>query len=469
MSSFLQGENKMKVIIINSPLFRERNKLYDEDSLPPIGLGHIATVLHNAGIDVKLIDAVHQRIPLADLIATLNALKPDFVASNIFTTNYELVKDLFEGINFKTHFIIGGLSTKQLYKDILTWSSTNEIDIITGDGELITLDIVKNQIKEPPFHSEGNMRVFLVNGKSNYEVKNISNVPLDRSFFLNEPVLHPLGFIEANIVTSRGCIYNCAFCAAARSLNKEYSIREKSEISIVHELNDIITAYPTVNSIRVLDDLFLKTNNTVQKAINVFSNFNLCWRSMAHVMTFNNIDDSIMNDLKASGCYELFIGIESGSPKILGDINKTKNVETIINNLTKVFKAGINMKGYFIYGFPDETEEEMEMTFQLANKLKEISISYGTNFRISVFQYRPYHGTQIYHDLEVKGNNLRAQPILPNEDLSELVGRLQFNFHNGNYSKVDSDTLHHYIYRTINLNDGKIFAGLESQNKVLQK
>ena len=86
----------MKVIIINSPLFREKNVLYDEDSLPPIGLGHIATILHNEGIDVKLIDAVHQRISLADLLATLNALKPDFVASNIFTTNYELVKDLFE-------------------------------------------------------------------------------------------------------------------------------------------------------------------------------------------------------------------------------------------------------------------------------------------------------------------------------------------------------------------------------------
>ncbi len=457
----------MKVIIINSPLFREKNDLYDEDSLPPIGLGHIATILHNAGIDVKLIDAVHQRISLADLLATLNALKPDFVASNIFTTNYELVKDLFEGINFKTHFIIGGLSTKQLYKDILIWTTNNEIDIVTGDGELITLDIVKNQLKEPHFYAEGSRRVFLVDGKSKYEVKDISNVPLDRSFFLNEPVQHPLGFTEANIVTSRGCIYNCAFCVAARSLNKDYSIREKSEISIVKELSDILEAYPSVNSIRVLDDLFLKTNNTVQKAINVFSNFNLCWRSMAHVMTFNSVDDSIMNNLKASGCYELFIGIESGSPKILGDINKTKNIDTIITNLTKVFKAGINMKGYFIYGFPDETKEDMEMTFQLANKLKEISLNYRVNFRTSVFQYRPYHGTQIYHNLEVKGNNLSVQQILPNQDLSELVGRLQFNFHSGNYSKVDDNVLHHYIYRTINLNDGKIFSGLKQKNQAL--
>ncbi len=457
----------MKVIIINSPLFRERNDLYDEDSLPPLGLGYIATILQNNGIDVKLIDAVHQRIPLADLIATVNTIKPEFIAINIFTTNYELVKDFAESLQFSTRLIVGGLSTKHLYQKILTWSTKNPIDIVTGDGELITLDILKNQLKEMPFYTQANRRVFLVDGKSKYEVKDISEVPLDRSFFLNEPVIHPLGFIEANIVTSRGCIYNCAFCAAARSLNKDYSIREKSENSIIQELIGIVAAYPSVNSIRVLDDLFLKTNATVQKAINVFSHFRLQWRSMAHVMTFNNVDDSVMSQLKDSGCYELFIGIESGSPKILGEINKTKNVDTILNNLTKVFKAGINMKGYFIYGFPGETQEDMEMTFQLAVKLKEISIINGVTFRTSVFQYRPYHGTQIYHDLEIKGENLKVQQIQPNQGLSELVGRLQFNFHSGNYSKVDDKLLHNYIYRTINLNDGKIFAGLESKNQTL--
>lgn len=342
----------MKTIIINSPLFRHRNDLYDEDSLPPIGLGYIATILQNNGIDVKLIDAVHQRIPLNDLVDTLNAIKPNFLASNIFTTNYDLVKDMVEAIKFETHFIIGGLSTKQLYKDIIHWDTSNKIDVVTGDGELITLDIVLNQLKDAPFFAQENKRFFLVDKKSEYEVKDISTVPLDRTFFLNEPINHPLGFVEANIVTSRGCIYNCAFCAAAKSLNNDYSIREKTKESIIQELSEIQKNYPSVNSIRVLDDLFLKTNKTVEKAIKVFSNFNFHWRSMAHVMTFNNVSTEVMEALKNSGCHELFIGIESGSPKILAEVNKTKNISTIILNLTKIFVAGINMKGYFIYGFP---------------------------------------------------------------------------------------------------------------------
>lgn len=308
----------------------------------------------------------------------------------------------------------------------------------------------------------------MVGKESIYEVKNLDDVYLDRSFFVNEPINHPLGFWEANIVTSRGCIYNCTFCAAARSLNKDYSIRERSEQSIIAELETVRRDYPHVESIRVLDNLFLKTRHTVQKAINVFSGVDFKWRSMAHVMTFHKTPDHTMHELKASGCHELFIGIESGSLNVLGAINKTKNIDTIIANLTKAFRAGINIKGYFIYGFPNETEEDMDMTFRLAATLKKIAARYGVNFRTSVFQYRPYHGTQIYHDLESEGYDLQVKPVQPNQELSSLVGRLQFNFHNGNYSKVDSAVLNDYIYRTINLNDGKIFAGLGSKLKADQ-
>lgn len=457
----------MKVLIINSPLFRDINKLYDEDSLPPIGLGYIATILQQNHIDVELIDAVASKIPLNKLIETINTKKANFIASNIFTTNYDLVKDLIESINYKAHIIIGGLSTKELFKNILDWKTKNKIDIVTGDGELITLAIITGAVKDKPVIETNNRRVFQVNNNSNYILSDISSVPLNRDFFVNEPVQHLLGFLEANIVASRGCIYNCTFCAAARSLNADYPVRERTETSIIKELNDIKEKYPAVNSIRVLDDLFLKERKSVQKAINVFSNFDYSWRSMAHVMTFNLADNSLMSSLKQSGCFELFIGIESGSPKILSQIKKTKNVDTIVNNISKAFKAGIHVKGYFIYGFPGETIEDMEMTYNLAETLKDISLANKVNFRTSVFQYRPYHATQIYHDLEAQGYDTSVNPIQPDASLSSLVGRLQFNFHSGNFSKVDKEVIDSYIYRTINLNGGEIFSGLKPINKAM--
>jgi anaerobic magnesium-protoporphyrin IX monomethyl ester cyclase len=457
----------MKVVLINSPLFRFKSELYEEDSLPPIGLGYIGTHLRRNGIDADLIDAVELRIPLLDLIEKLREIQPAFIGVNIFTTNYDLVKDLIEALHFRTHIVVGGLSTKQLYSKIIKWETSNPIDVVTGDGEWIMLDIVKSCVQDIPFLIEKNRRVFQVNRDSKYLVDNISAVPLDRSFFVNEPVKHPLGFEEANIVASRGCIYNCTFCAAARSDNGDYPVRERNDFSIVAELTDIANAYPQVTSIRVLDDLFLKNSKTVEKAASIFSQFCFQWRSMAHVQTFRSVDDSMMQKLKSSGCFELFIGIESGSPKILSEINKTKDVAAVINNLTKVFKAGIHVKGYFIFGFPGETEADMEMTYQLALTLKEVAQRYGVNFRTSVFQYRPYHSTQIYHDLEAKGKNLDVMQVAPNEGLSQLVGRHQFNFHSGNYSAVEYHTVESYIYRTINLNGGNIFSELTIANKAL--
>jgi anaerobic magnesium-protoporphyrin IX monomethyl ester cyclase len=230
---------------------------------------------------------------------------------------------------------------------------------------------------------------------------------------------------------------------------------------LIIELKSITKDFPEVNSIRVLDDLFLKNNTSIQQAINVFSNFNLQWRSMAHVSTFKGTSEDMMHKLKRSGCHELFIGIESGSPRVLREIHKVNDLNLIVGNLTKVLKAGINIKGYFIFGFPGETAGDMEMTYQLALQLKKIAASCGVNFRTSVFQFRPYDGTELHHRLEENGVNLAVQSVEPNSKLSDLVGRLQFNFHSGNYSAVDSQILNDYIYRTTNLNGGKLFADLK--------
>lgn len=453
-----------EVILLNSPLFREYNPNYDEDALPPLGLGYLGTSLRRHGVKVDLIDAVDDRIPLKRLVNMLDEARPDVIASNIFTTNAHLVRELVENIPFKTHFIIGGLSTKQLYHEIFRWETTNPIDVVTGDGEYIIVDLVKEQMKEPPVCREGNKRFFQVGIGSVYEVKDISAVALDRSFFKNEPVKHPLGFQEANIVASRGCIFNCTFCAAARSLNNDYSVRERSVASIQNELSQINETFPAVNSIRVLDDLFLKHRESVVNAVRVFSNFGFQWRAMAHVLTFNKVEVDLLRELKQSGCFELFIGIESGSPRVLRQINKTSNIAKIIDNLSRVLSVGIHLKGYFIYGFPSETVEDMERTYTLARTLKERANAFGANFRTSVFQYRPYHGTQIFHDLETRGINPNVENVEPNPKLSDLVGRLQFNFHTGNFSEVSSKVLNNYIYRTTNLNDGNIFGDLQKNS-----
>lgn len=405
--------------------------------------------------DVELIDAVSLNIPLQELINIVCEKKPDFICTNVFTTNLGIVKEFIESVNLESHFILGGISTQSLYNEICNWHTENPIDIVYGDGELITPKIISNQINQEPAFEKENKRFFKVDNSSNYFVSDISDEHLDRSFFTNEPIKHLLGFSEATIVTSRGCIYNCAFCAAARSLNKKLTIREKSISSVISEIEHLKGIYSNLDSIRVLDDIFLKDANTIIKAIEIFKKFNLQWRSMAHIQSFKGAPEKAIASLKKAGCYEVFIGIESGSPKILKKIHKTTDIGLIKDNISKLLRNEINVKAYFIYGFPTESIEDFKLTYSLAEYLKEISIKYGSRFRVSVFQFRPYHGTELYYSLEKdfgKEVFTHVAAVVPNIELTHLIGRSQFNFQSGNYTDVNSEILQDFINRTMKLN-----------------
>ena len=72
-------------------------------------------------------------------------------------------------------------------------------------------------------------------------------------------------------------------------------------------------------------------------------------------------------------------------------------------------------------------------------------ISTGT-FRTSVFQFRPYHGTQLYNEI-VKSTGIIHECEF-NQSISKFEGRSQFNFDFGNYSKEKDEILSQYIIKT---------------------
>lgn len=444
----MKNDQSLDVLIINSPLFRNKVDGYDEDSLPPLGLGYIATDLSSNGITVELLDAVEANIPLDIILTIIRQKHPRYVAMNVFTTNLHLVREIVESID-GVRFIIGGLTTKNLYQTILSWKTSCPIDIVVGEGDYVVSAIVQGKSMEI-IYQDDNKRVIEVSMTSPYFPHDISNIPLDRSFFVNQPLRHTLGFNEVSIITSRGCMYNCAFCSAARSLNMEIPIRERNAQSVANEVRMLCELYRNVNAVRVLDDLFLRNAESVRRAVCVFGHVPVTWRAMAHVLSFYKLSDAQLLELRRSGCVEVFIGIESGSPRILKMIHKTSDVDLIKRTTERLFRANIGVKGYFIFGFETETIEDMQMSYDLAAWLKDSSAKIGVNFRTSVFQFRPYHGTELYHDLILKGKIIDEVEYY--DDLSVSIGRKQFNFTSGNFSEVSDEILRGFITKTNGIN-----------------
>ena len=434
-----------KFILFNSPIFWDATK-EKEQYLSPLGLGYIATYLEKAGIDVTIVDCVKERKSVNDIVDFINKTHPNYIGINIFTQNYEMVKYIIESITITCDCFIGGQVVKSIYLDILRWNTQNRLNIIIGEGEFIIPALVSGRCKQIPEQENDQKVVYRVNKNSEYFPKDISNIFLNRKYLGNEIIYNHYGEKEIAIITSRGCAFDCAFCGGAKSLNKDITTRIRTEESVITEIREILSAYPDIQSIRVLDDLFLRNGKSIDMTNNIFFFFfHLSWRGMVHVLSLAK-DVEKVKKLRRGGCRELFIGIESGSESVRRKINKLGTIDDIITVSKAILESGIDLKGYFIYGFPGETKEDFQKTYELASKIKEISTNTTGTFRTSVFQFRPYHGTQLYNEI-VKSTGIIHECEF-NQSISKFEGRSQFNFDFGNYSKEKDEILSQYIIKT---------------------
>lgn len=434
-----------KFILFNSPIFWDATK-EKEQYLSPLGLGYIATYLEKAGIDVTIVDCVKERKSVNDIVDFINKTHPNYIGINIFTQNYEMVKYIIESITITCDCFIGGQVVKSIYLDILRWNTQNRLNIIIGEGEFIIPALVSGRCKQIPEQENNQKVVYRVNKNSEYFPKDISNIFLNRKYLGNEIIYNHYGEKEIAIITSRGCAFDCAFCGGAKSLNKDITTRIRTEESVITEIREILSAYPDIQSIRVLDDLFLRNGKSIDMTNNIFLKFpHLSWRGMVHVLSLAK-DVEKVKKLRRGGCRELFIGIESGSESVRRKINKLGTIDDIITVSKAILESGIDLKGYFIYGFPGETKEDFQKTYELASKIKEISTNTTGTFRTSVFQFRPYHGTQLYNEI-VKSTGIIHECEF-NQSISKFEGRSQFNFDFGNYSKEKDEILSQYIIKT---------------------
>ena len=150
---------------------------------------------------------------------------------------------------------------------------------------------------------------------------------------------------------------------------------------------------------------------------------------------YPNVHATICNQemielMARAGCREVAIGIESGSPKILKQIGKGTTVETIRRCVKWSKEAGIIVRGYFILGMPEETNEDIELTESLADELD--LDEYG--FTILC----PYPGTQMYDGVafadvdweatDEYSNDFWRTRTLTNEQLKQWQNRLTERF-----------------------------------------
>ncbi len=119
------------------------------------------------------------------------------------------------------------------------------------------------------------------------------------------------------------------------------------------------------------------------------------WTVQARV---DQVDGGILDLFKKAGCWQIQLGIESGSENILKNLNKNVSKERIFEACNHIKEAGLLLKGFFMLGNPGENEKTIKETLQFACKLPL------DDFQCTFFT--PYPGSQIYRELDRWGTML---------------------------------------------------------------
>ena len=197
------------------------------------------------------------------------------------------------------------------------------------------------------------------------------------------------------IVTSYGCPHHCSFCVE-KILHPQYVERPAEDVLFMIE--DALKLNP--NLMNFIDDNFLLNRARVVELLSLCEKRKLrfSWICTGRIDEVLSFDDETLKFLKSRGLVGIFLGVESGSPKILKLINKKITTEMVLKLNRRLKEEGIIPHYSFMAGFPSETREDLEKTLKLMNRLK------GENPQAVLWRmnrYTPYPKTPLF-DLAVR-------------------------------------------------------------------
>jgi radical SAM superfamily enzyme YgiQ (UPF0313 family) len=212
------------------------------------------------------------------------------------------------------------------------------------------------------------------------------------------PLRAPDGSLMATFITSRGCPYDCSFCYKGL-FGRTY--RQRSVANVIQEMKEVMQSYQ-IRNFYFIDDIF--TLN--QKWLNDFTQsiiregLDIRWKCLARV---DRVNPHVLRQMWQAGCREVHYGIESGDEGILRNISKSLSLSQVREAVASTRQAGMLVKGYFMLGLPEDTEETIHKTVDLAGKLglDEAMFSLTT----------PFPGTRLWQDLAARNPQILQQDL----------------------------------------------------------
>jgi len=386
---------KMKVLLIRPNSTQDKQDTYVTF---PLGIGYIASVLKKDGHNVDVIDLTLEDVNYNNLVRRIRNFNPDIIGISALSYEYSQVKKLSSFLKKAggCKIVLGGHLASHNYDIVLR--RTN-IDIcVIGEGELTAIDLVNNidDIRNVNgIAYKGRSGVIILNPPREL-IKDIDTIPFPAyelfdmekySRMSMNDIYLPKKFLpkekqyrRASMEIGRGCPFNCDFCSKMFK-----RIRRRSIGSVFSEMKYLKDNYG-INVFGFQDELLFINKDYISDFCKKIEPLKISWYGNARIDTIKKemIDIAIKNR-----CLLISYGVESGSSKILKNMNKKTNPSQIKDVLKMTMRKGMPINMGLILGYPGETEETVDDT---VNLLKDVGYP-GLSFRYIT----PYPGSGLYN------------------------------------------------------------------------
>uniref|UniRef100_UPI00257F4729 B12-binding domain-containing radical SAM protein n=1 Tax=Candidatus Borrarchaeum sp. TaxID=2846742 RepID=UPI00257F4729 len=394
----------------------------------PIGLAYIGGVLQKNGYDIKIYDAlasnflhsnylgdnlIHFGESWEKITKIILKYSPDIVGiSDPFVTqspNAHKVAQLVKSVDPNIKTILGGSFAASMPKESII--DPNVDFVIMGEGEFRFLDLIKSLKKDNRFLNIDGLVYKDVNGQIRVNeikgyIENLDTLPFPAIDLLNlenyfnatskgktklrningKPVnlssRKAIKYKWMSVVTSRGCPFNCFFCAIPSFWGRKW--RARSPENVLEELRILIKNYG-IEEIQFEDDNLTFNKRRIHRILDgiISERMDIIWTTPNGVRA-DTLDREILRKMKLAGCKELIIGVESGDQNVLNNvIGKKLNLQQVIKVAKICNELNMKLSAFYVTGLPGETEKTMKRTFDFASYLKrKYNVSIYMNYAI---------------------------------------------------------------------------------------
>lgn len=296
--------------------------------------------------------------------------------------NIEIVKNLSQLINCD---LIGLSSNAWGLKEAIQILNKSKIPVIIG-GQGVLWEGIKDYHFKHIVYGDGEISLQkIINGYANRFLHN----PVNNLDKLKFPIRGKCTS-SVPIFTSRGCSYNCHFCSSNAFWGK---VRYHSADYFINEILHILKTYPHTKIIRLMDDLFIGNYKRFLQIYEKWMNLGLNKKlKIRGFIRSNLLTLDIAEKMKEMGFNRIRFGAESGSDKILKILNKCATVEDHQKAIDIANKIKLPITASFMYGLPEETKEDLQMTKNFIQKNKgKLSVE-------GWYKFQPFPGTKFYNN-----------------------------------------------------------------------